>query len=255
MNIFTKKVESIKYKERGSYLSFPPPIVVEGRLQRESCLTSKYKTPASAGVTDSLSTPSISAGFTLVETLVAIAILMIAVAGPLTVAEKGLSASIYARDQLMASYLAQDAMESIKNIVDTNEINIGNGTYEDDGDQWISDENGSRDLSSLCTSPSNSCYIDTTYNPPAISRCTAQPNGSPCQSLYLSSSGYIMTGGSPNAPTPFTRYFYIQGFNLDGIPDSPYTAANVIVNVIWPGDVIGGGGVDLEDTMFDTQLQ
>ena len=62
-------------------------------------------------------------GFTLVETLVAIAILMIAIAGPLTVAEKGLSAAIYARDKLIGSYLAQDGMEAIKNIVDTNELN------------------------------------------------------------------------------------------------------------------------------------
>ena len=69
-----KKVESIKYKERGSYLSFPPPIVVEGRLQRESCLTSKYKTPASAGVTDTFSTPSGSSGFTLVELMVTVGI-------------------------------------------------------------------------------------------------------------------------------------------------------------------------------------
>src|ERR1035437_7381734 len=72
-----------------------------------------------------------SSGFTLVETLVAIAILMIAIAGPLTVAEKGLSASIYARDQLMASYLAQDAMESIKNIVDSNELDKANGGTTD----------------------------------------------------------------------------------------------------------------------------
>ena len=28
-----------------------------------------------------------------------------------------------------------------------------------------------------------------------------------------------------------------------------------IVTVTWPGDVVGGGGVILEDTMFDTPLQ
>jgi prepilin-type N-terminal cleavage/methylation domain-containing protein len=62
-------------------------------------------------------------GFTLVETLVAITILMIAIAGPLTVAHKGLTAAVQSRDQLIATYLAQDAMEYIVNIRDTNVLN------------------------------------------------------------------------------------------------------------------------------------
>ncbi len=58
---------------------------------------------------------SYSSGFTIIETLVAITILMIAIAGPITIAKKGLNASLYARDQVTASFLAQDMMESIKN--------------------------------------------------------------------------------------------------------------------------------------------
>ncbi|MEK7184741.1 MAG: prepilin-type N-terminal cleavage/methylation domain-containing protein [Patescibacteria group bacterium] len=54
-------------------------------------------------------------GFTIIETLVAITILMISIAGPLTIAQKGLTASIYARDQITASYLSQELMEKIKN--------------------------------------------------------------------------------------------------------------------------------------------
>src|ERR1035437_8020416 len=90
-----------------------------------------------------------SSGFTLVETLVAIAILMIAIAGPLTVAEKGLSAAIYARDKLIGSYLAQDGMEAIKNIVDTNQIYIGRTANSDVSDQWITGNIG--DLFTYCS--------------------------------------------------------------------------------------------------------
>lgn len=58
-------------------------------------------------------------GFTIIEALVAITILMISIAGPLTVANKGLAASNLSRDQVIATYLAQDAIEKIKNIKDS----------------------------------------------------------------------------------------------------------------------------------------
>ncbi|MDO8575325.1 MAG: prepilin-type N-terminal cleavage/methylation domain-containing protein [bacterium] len=53
-------------------------------------------------------------GFTLIETLVAIGILMMAVVGPISVAYKSLKSSMVAKDQFTASYLAQDAIEYMK---------------------------------------------------------------------------------------------------------------------------------------------
>jgi prepilin-type N-terminal cleavage/methylation domain-containing protein len=61
-------------------------------------------------------------GFTLVETLVAIAILTVAIAGPITIASKGLAAAMFARDQITAFYLAQEAVEFIRNKRDENNI-------------------------------------------------------------------------------------------------------------------------------------
>jgi prepilin-type N-terminal cleavage/methylation domain-containing protein len=57
-------------------------------------------------------------GFTIIETLVAITILLVATTGPLTFAQSGLRASFLARDQIGAFYLAQDVIETIKNIRD-----------------------------------------------------------------------------------------------------------------------------------------
>lgn len=59
--------------------------------------------------------PCLVSGFTLVETLVAITILLVSLAGPLTIATKGLSASVFARDQVTAFYLAQEAIEFVRN--------------------------------------------------------------------------------------------------------------------------------------------
>ena len=61
-----------------------------------------------------------SKGFTLVETLVAISILMLAVTGPLYFASESLKAATYARDQITAFYLAQDAFEQVRKIRDDN---------------------------------------------------------------------------------------------------------------------------------------
>ncbi len=59
-------------------------------------------------------------GFTLVETLIAISILLLSISAPLTIASKGLSSSYFARDQIVAFYLAQDAVEYVRNTRDNN---------------------------------------------------------------------------------------------------------------------------------------
>ena len=65
-------------------------------------------------------------GFTLVETLVAIAILLLAVAAPLSLATKSLNSSALSKQQIIASFLAQEAMEFIRNVRDENVLKDGN---------------------------------------------------------------------------------------------------------------------------------
>lgn len=59
-------------------------------------------------------------GFTLIETLVAITILLVAIGGPLTLATKSLFSAIVAKDQFIATYLVQDAIEYIRYKRDSN---------------------------------------------------------------------------------------------------------------------------------------
>jgi prepilin-type N-terminal cleavage/methylation domain-containing protein len=63
------------------------------------------------------------AGFTLVEAMVAIAILSISITGPLVIAQKGIASAVYSRDQVTAFYLAQEAVEYVRNARDTNRNN------------------------------------------------------------------------------------------------------------------------------------
>ncbi len=61
----------------------------------------------------------ISAGFTLIETMVAITILITAVVGPMQIASKALFSSFYARDQITAYYLAQEGIEYVRHVRDS----------------------------------------------------------------------------------------------------------------------------------------
>ena len=53
-------------------------------------------------------------GFTLIETLIAITILTLAIAGPMVTASRSIVAAQTARDQLTASYLAQEGIEYVR---------------------------------------------------------------------------------------------------------------------------------------------
>lgn len=56
-----------------------------------------------------------SQGFTILETLVAISILILAITAPLAIIAQALRSSYYARDQITAYYLAQEAVEFLRN--------------------------------------------------------------------------------------------------------------------------------------------
>lgn len=62
-------------------------------------------------------------GFTLIETLVAITVLVLSISGPLQIAANSLFSAFYARDQITAYYLAEEAIEYVKNARDTSFLN------------------------------------------------------------------------------------------------------------------------------------
>ncbi len=61
-------------------------------------------------------------GFTLIETLVAITVLLVAIGGPMTIAARGLQTAFFAREQITAQYLAQEGAEYVRWVRDTNEL-------------------------------------------------------------------------------------------------------------------------------------
>ncbi len=61
-------------------------------------------------------------GFTLLEVLIAITILIFAITATFTAAQSGLSSSAESKNQVIAFYMAQEAVEYIRNTRDTNAL-------------------------------------------------------------------------------------------------------------------------------------
>lgn len=140
-------------------------------------------------------------GFTIVETLVAITILMIAIVGPMTIAQRGLMASIYARDQVTASYLAQDAMEYMINFRDQNAGT--SGIFR----TWLFGRDGQDDgvggLAASCN-PARPCTVETYLTGAVITRGVEE-----YYDLYAPATG-VYVPNPVSSVTPSSTYFSLD---------------------------------------------
>jgi prepilin-type N-terminal cleavage/methylation domain-containing protein len=132
-----------------------------------------------------------AAGFTLMETLVAVLLLSIAVAGPLTIASKGIQATTLAKDQDTAFYLAQDAVEYIRFVRDTNRLSNGN---------WLTGPGGADLTPCVSSTGNNTCQVDSLKN--TITSCST--SGGSCGVINWDSTNLYFSYTSGTA-TIFSR--------------------------------------------------
>jgi type II secretory pathway pseudopilin PulG len=184
-------------------------------------------------------------GFTLVEALVAISILMIAIASPMTLAQKGLSTAILSKDQMIASFLVQDAIEAVKNVRDQIAVSATTG-------DWLAGPL----LPCVCTASENCnfdvsgfkfCTIDTTslWNTDSIKSgnvndaklkisYTVPPIG---EIKHFLKYDYIgSNGANGDEVSRFTRYINIKKTSMsytDEFGILKYPEAIVNVRVFW----------------------
>lgn len=111
-----------------------------------------------------------NSGFTIIETLVAVLILATALAGPLTIASRSLNAALIAKDQVAAYYLAEDAVEYVRFVRDSNKLS--------NNADWLAGldgtANGHTTISGSCINASNGCIVDSTADSvtACVSTCT-----------------------------------------------------------------------------------
>lgn len=132
-------------------------------------------------------------GFILVEVIVAIGILMLAVPAALTIASKSVFLASYSKDQIIATYLAQEGLEIIRNHRDQNILR---------SDTWL------KDISPGDCAPE--CIVAIAIFPsldPLIAPCVS------CSSILYNntaSGAYAHSSGSGWVPTKFSRVVRIN---------------------------------------------
>jgi len=176
-------------------------------------------------------------GFTLIETMVAVSILSLAVAGPLVTASRAIVAAQTARDQLTASYLAQEGIEYVRALRDEAFLAAYKPPSSADvsGTAW---DSFTTQIESICLSPL-SCTLDPARDmgygsgfaiepysgnrPLYLTNCTSGTGGLSCdpEAIHI----YTQQNFSGSVQTSFTRT--IQVFHVSS------TDERIVSTVSW----------------------
>ena len=156
-------------------------------------------------------------GFTLIETMVAVTILTIAISGALFIANSAIIAALVSRDQLTASYLAQEGIEYVRLMRD-NEYLV---SYHAGGTSvsltaWTNFITGS-DAASITQCRTTACMLDPTQSMGSGSGLSLKPcSGSACTPLYLANGVYTERSDiSGSVETPFTRTIQVTDISAN----------------------------------------
>lgn len=156
-------------------------------------------------------------GFTLVETLVAIGILVIAITGAFSASQSGLSSYLLSKNQIIAFNLAQESMEQIRALRDENKMN---------GNNW---------LQGFAASAGDPCYPGgskicttdaVTYT---VISCGATGTG-PCNVIRQDPATSAYGYNAAWTPTGFRREIQISAISANEI--------SVLVTVSWSKGIV-----------------
>jgi prepilin-type N-terminal cleavage/methylation domain-containing protein len=161
--------------------------------------------------------PTQQGGFSLVETLVAITILLIVITGPMTISMSTAKSTGYASEQVTAFFLAQEGAEIAQKVRD--EVLLGNMTA------WSSFNDPSGTYSTCFGSAG--CGLELNTNTDATLKSIVNCGTASCKLYYESSGGrsrytYTASGAEER---PYTRTLYFNIVNNDEV--------KVISEVTW----------------------
>lgn len=131
-----------------------------------------------------------TAGYSLVEVLVAITVLLLSIVGPMTIAAKGIQTGRFVGEQTTATYLAQEGIESVlayRNQFSLEQYSLDNYDKADHWD-WVG-TNASKFLGD-CFVPSGNiessrgCNLEWLGSSLEVTKCTGNPVNGSCRLHY-----------------------------------------------------------------------
>jgi type II secretory pathway pseudopilin PulG len=191
--------------------------------------------------TRSMNTYSTQAGFSLVETLVAITLLLLVIVGPMTITSSAARSTSFSSEQVTAFFLAQEGSELIQKARDDLQLQ----SYGQTG--WNSFTNTSGTYSACYNAAGCGVTIRTDATGTLISPLSCSPLSN-CN-LYLNTSGTIRSRFTHTASgatiTPYTRRIFLQNVNANEV--------KVVSRVTWKnGGIKAEQLVEVETRLFNT---
>jgi len=150
-------------------------------------------------------------GFTFVETLVAITVLLVSVVAPMSLAQDGIVAAKLSQDQIVAFYLGQEGIEIVKNLRDNNRLANAPGQLSGANlsNCVVSDPESASEYGCIVDgtrTPGGNFYTETCSGdcPPIRIDTVAGPGGA-------KSYSYRSTGTTPTKFTRTVKVWYPSG--------------------------------------------
>jgi len=158
-------------------------------------------------------------GFTLIEALIAISILMLTITAPLYIVTLSLRSSLDSRDSITAYYLASEVIEVVRRNRDTL-------SFTTDKANWLNGITGSVD----CIT--GDCILEKDSTGYVFESC----NGSPCPNMTFDPDNDVVYSGPSLVATPskFNRKLRLtKALNDNGAPNEINREVDLYVTVTW----------------------
>lgn len=171
-------------------------------------------------------------GYSLVETLIAVAILMLAIVGPMTIAAKSIQSAQYSLQQNTAFFLAQEGISMINTIRNDSLLEYLHG---DRNDPWRWARQNNNPLSACFRANERGCNIDYSTDV-LLDNVVSCNNGNNCQMHYTTDfvrSPYNNIG--QGVASPYTRTIVLERIDHNGDDDE----VKVEVTVEWESALLG----------------
>lgn len=174
-------------------------------------------------------------GFTLIETLVAIFVLTLGVVATSAVTQRNLQSSFYARDQVVAYFLAEEAVEVLGNIRDTSVLRGGDWLlgFEDAGVVFEANQ-----TETVCVDAARN------PNPPAIVPCPPANNNR--LKFNPASGGYGYTTGTNWATSRYVREIRLKPV----ITGNEVQTIEVQVTITWSNTLASNKSITIYKTLY-----